>query len=77
MLARFLALLKMVWPAAYVEPEVEESKLTHTTFDLQAYPEGPDVLELEGCLLPDDLALVPRFAMNTVGSCFHDGLPSS
>ena len=40
-----------------VEPEVEESKLTHTTFNLQAYPEGPDVLELERSFCPTILPL--------------------
>lgn len=35
------------------------------------------VLELERCLLTDDLALVPWLAMNSVGAGFHDGPQST
>ena len=44
---------------------------------LQADAKCPYVLELERCLLADDLALVPWLAVNSVGVGSHDGLPSS
>jgi hypothetical protein len=60
-----------------VDSQVEECELTHPVFHLKADSERPDVLDLERCFLANDLALVPRFAMNGVGCGFHDGLPSS
>jgi hypothetical protein len=60
-----------------VDSQVEEGELAHPTFHLQANTKRPDVLELERCLLTDDLALVPRLAMSNVGVGSHDGLPSS
>jgi hypothetical protein len=42
---------------------------------LQSHPDRPDVLELEGCLLADELAFVPRFPMYRIANnLFHDGL---
>jgi len=60
-----------------VDSQIEEGELAHPALHLQANTEGPDVLELERCLPTDDLALVPRLAMNSVGIGSHDGLPSS
>lgn len=60
-----------------VDSQVEESKLAHPTFHLEASTNGLDVLELERCLPTDDLALVPRLAMNSVELGSHDGLPLS
>ena len=48
-----------------VDAEVEECELTDPTFHLKTYSQGPDVLHLEGSLLPDDLVLVPRLMMNS------------
>lgn len=48
-----------------VDAEVEECELTDPTFHLKTYSQGPDVLHLEGSLLPDDLILVPRLMMNS------------
>lgn len=41
---------------------------------LQADPDGPNVLELQGGLLADDLSLVPRNLGRTDGYVFHDEL---
>jgi hypothetical protein len=60
-----------------VDAHVEEGELSHPGLHLETDAQRPDVLELEGRLLPDDLALVPRLAMNGVACGSHDGLPSS
>ena len=60
-----------------VDSQVEESKLAHSAFHLEADSKCPDVLGLERRLLADDLALVPWLAMNSVGDGPHGGLPSS
>jgi len=44
---------------------------------LQADAKRPYVLELERCLLTDDLALIPWLAVTYVDVGSHDGLPSS
>lgn len=49
-----------------VHTEVEECKLSHPTLHLKTHAQSPDVLDLEWCLLPDDLAFVPRLAMNSI-----------
>ena len=49
-----------------VDTQVKECEFTHSTLHLEAHPQRPDVFHLEGRLLPDDLALVPRLA--TTGS---------
>jgi hypothetical protein len=60
-----------------VDSQVEEGKLAHPAFHLEADSKCPDVLESEWRLLTNDLALVPWLAMNGVGIGSHDGLPSS
>jgi hypothetical protein len=60
-----------------VNPEIEESQLAEPAFHLEANAQRPNVLQLERCLLPHDLALVPRLVVSRVASGFHDGLPSS
>jgi hypothetical protein len=60
-----------------VDSQVEECQLAHPVLHLEADSERPDVLELERCLLADDLALVPWLAMSSGGYGSHDGLPSS
>jgi hypothetical protein len=60
-----------------VDAEVEERQFSHPALHLEADAQRPDVLELEGRLLPDDLALVPRLAMSGTACGSHDGLPSS
>ncbi len=47
-----------------VDPEVEQRQLSHSLFHLKPYPQRPDVLQLKGCFLSNDLALVPRFVTN-------------
>jgi hypothetical protein len=60
-----------------VDSQIEEGELSHPAFHLQTDTKGPNLLDLEWSFLPDDLALVPRLAMNCVGYGSHDGLPSS
>ena len=60
-----------------VDTQVEEREISHPPFHLQANTQRPDVFHFEGCLLPDDLALVPRLAVSGFAFGFHDGLPSS
>jgi len=60
-----------------VDTQVEERELAYSVLHLETNSKCPDVLELERSLLADDLALVPRLAVNGVGCGFHDGLPSS
>ena len=60
-----------------VDAKIEERELAHALVELKANSERPDVLRLERRLLPDNLALVPRFAVSGVGCSSHDGLPSS
>ena len=57
-----------------VDAKVEQGELAYTALHLQADAQCPDVLELERCLLPNDLALVPRLAMDGIGVGSHDGL---
>ena len=57
----------------YIDP----AQLANPALHLQPDPQGPDVLELERCLLPNELALVPRLAVRGIAFGFHDGLPSS
>lgn len=60
-----------------VDAQVEEREFADPVLHLKTNPKRPDVLQLEGGLLPDDLALVPRLAMSGVACGSHDGLPSS
>lgn len=60
-----------------VNAEVEESQFANPALHLQPDTQGPDVLKLERSLLPDELPLVPRLAMNGIVCSTHDGLPSS
>ena len=60
-----------------VDAEVEQGEFAHPSLHLEADAQRPDVLELERRLLPDELALVPRLAMNGIACGSHDGLPSS
>ncbi len=60
-----------------VNSEVEQGELADAILGLKTDTECPDVFDLERCLLPDDLAFVPRLAMDGRDVGFHDGLPSS
>jgi hypothetical protein len=60
-----------------VDAQVEQREFAYATHHLEADAERPDVFELEGRLLSDDLFLVPRLARSGVSCGFHDGLPSS
>jgi len=60
-----------------VDAQVEEREFAHPVLHLEANAQRPDVLGLERCLLPDDLALVPRLARSGVACVSRDGLPSS
>ena len=60
-----------------VDAQIEEREFASTAFHLEADAQCPDVLDLERRLLPDDLAFVPRLAMNGIACASHDGLPSS
>jgi hypothetical protein len=59
-----------------VDPQVEQGQFPDIALHLEADPKRPDVLELERRLLPNDLALAPRLAVNGAGIGFHDGLQS-
>jgi hypothetical protein len=50
-----------------VDPQVKERQFAHPVLHPESDSKCPDLLELERCLLADDLALVPWFAMNCVG----------
>lgn len=63
-------------PKFAVDAKVEHGELSYTSLHLQADAKCPDVLELKRRLLPNDLALVPRFAVNGAGIGFHTGLQS-
>lgn len=41
------------------------------------FAQCPDFLELERCLLPDDLVLVPRLVMSGITCRSRDGLSTS
>jgi hypothetical protein len=60
-----------------VDAEVEQCQFADPAFHLQSNAQRPDVLELEWRPLPDELALVPRLAMDEIACRTHDGLPSS
>ena len=64
-------------PKLAVDAQVKEREISHPPFHLQADTQRPDVLHFERCLLPDDLALVPRLAVSGAAFGCHDGLPSS
>jgi hypothetical protein len=59
-----------------VDTQIEQGELAYPTRHLEPDAKDPDVLELERCLLPDDLALVPWLAMSSSIVGFHDGPPS-
>ena len=60
-----------------VDAQVKEREFVHPVFHLETDAQRPDVLELEGCLLLDELALVPRLTMSSGIACgYHNGLPS-
>src|SRR4051812_37605807 len=46
-----------------VDAQIEERKLAHAAFHLQADSKRPDLVDLERRLLPNDLSLVPRFTI--------------
>jgi len=59
-----------------VDRQVEQGKVADAVGDLKAHPDGPDVFELEGRLLPDQLALVPGLAVQHAGGrLVHDSAP--
>ena len=60
-----------------VDAQIGQGPLPNSVLHPKPNPERLDVLELERGLLPDDLALVPRLAMDCDGNGSHDGLPSS
>lgn len=49
-----------------VDAEVEACELLDPAIHLKTYAQSSDVLHLEGCLLPDDLAFVPRLVMSRI-----------
>jgi len=62
---------------AVVAPNDLQRQFAHPSLRVEPHAQGPDVLELEGRFLPDDLALVQRLVMSGSSSGSHDGLPSS
>lgn len=49
-----------------VDAEVEECELANQAFHLKTHAQGPDILHLEGSLLPNNFAFVPRLVMNSI-----------
>jgi len=58
-----------------IDAEVKEGKLAHSFLHLQTNADGPDVLELEGRFLANELSLVPRFAAWSRVHGFHGVSP--
>ena len=57
-----------------VDCEVEEDEVTDLVAELKANANSPDVFQLERCLLPDQLALIPGLlVLRCVKNC-HDQL---
>lgn len=54
-------------------PRLKRASSRTRPSNLQADTQGPDVLELERRLLPDELPLVPRLAMNGTACWTRDG----
>jgi hypothetical protein len=42
-----------------VDGQIEQGEFAAPTGELQANANGPNLFQLEGCLLPDELALIP------------------
>jgi len=59
-----------------VDAEIEEREFARSLLQLQAHPDGPDLLELERGLLAHQLALVPGFPSIRGSSRVHDELLS-
>ena len=57
-----------------VDAEIEQRQLPRAVLQLQSHADHPDLLELEGCLLSDELALIPGLVMCRNIDLFHDGL---
>ena len=60
-----------------VDAKVEKREFAHPAFHLKTDAQRPNVLRLEGRLLPDDLALAPWLAASGIACGSDDGLPSS
>lgn len=60
-----------------IDPQVEDRELARPPLHLGPHAQRPNVLELEGRLLPNDLAPVSQLAMSRIGNGYPDGLPSS
>jgi len=65
-------------PQLAIDAQVEEREFAYAAFHLKVDAQRPDVLQLEGRLLPDDLALVPRLAMSGIacGATRWSSLPT-
>ncbi|MBA3507265.1 MAG: hypothetical protein H0T80_15995 [Betaproteobacteria bacterium] len=59
-----------------VDAQVEQRQFPQPPLHLQADPDSPDLLELEWCLLTDELALVPSLVVLHSISRFHEVLLS-
>jgi hypothetical protein len=44
---------------------MKQGEFSQSSLHLRANPNGPNLLQLEQCLLADELALVPRAVMTT------------
>jgi hypothetical protein len=56
-----------------IDGQIEQRQVSAVVGKLQSNPDSPDVLELERCLLTDELAFVPRFAVYRIANeLFHD-----
>ena len=59
-----------------VDAKVEQGEFTDSALQLQSDSQSPDVLQFELRLLFDDLASVPRLAVNSAGNGIHDSFLS-
>jgi hypothetical protein len=58
-------------PRSLLSRPRSNSQLACAVLQLQAHPDGPDILELEGCFLTNEFALVPRLALGLIAGSFH------
>jgi hypothetical protein len=58
-------------PQFAVQTQVEHSQLACAVLQLQVHPDGPDILELEGCFLTNEFVLVPRLALGLIAGSFR------
>jgi hypothetical protein len=60
-----------------VDRKIEQGKLTRSFSDLEANSNRPDILQLQGHLLPNEFSFIPGcMLLRSVNGLLHDGLPT-